>query len=453
MALVSLSMALGATSVLESARAETSDTTFSNGTSVAQASILRIAPGVGSLGLATTSGTSLAHVTNHLAEASAQAIDFGLIGSSLTAQACDGSPGALTPDQLPQPLVVDNRKGSATATKDEMPLAGDALAGGRKQASADQTPSSHAAVSGISSSLASLLTLAGGRSDAITKIEPGKARIADATASVDLSIAGVVEMHDAQWHATHRTGENPSQTGTFSVASTTVGGVPAPVDQLQPLQDAINQALTETGITVTLPQVVHVTSPNDFVQVTPLEIKLQDTPVGKAALGPGLNATRSVREQLLNQLYSMYCQAEGAGLVADIGLDIVSGTGFAIIDIGGVSVSSKAVVYDNPFGTFTPSTPPPAPSPVLSETTPVPGSTHVLPSTSSAGTAVAAAPIARSGPLEKICETLSPAKRPACSTGGGVPLVLFAAALTGGFAYLDWRHQRRLLAADPEMAA
>jgi len=461
-AALSLSLAVGTTAVLDRAGADTSPSTaFSNGTALAQATIVRVAPGVGSLGLATTSGTSLAQVTNKLAQASAQAMDFGLIGSSLTAPACDGSPGALTPSQLPQPLVVDNRQGSASQTKDEAPLGQDAIGGGRKQASADKTPSSHASVTGAAGSLASVVTLSGGRSDAVTKIDPGKARIADATASVDISIGGVVDIHGAQWHATHRTGENPSQTGSFSAASTTVGGVPLPTDQLQPAQDAMNQALASLGMTVTLPVVQHITSPDDLVQVTPLEIKLQDTPVGKAVLGPGLNATRDQREQVLTQLYTMYCQAEGAGLVADIGLDIASGTGFAIIDIGGVSASSKAVEYDNPFGTVAPFTPPaaapvetaPAPVPAPVFVPPTPPSTRVIPPSSSLTAAGPTTQIVKTGPLEKICETLSPAKRPGCSTGKGAPLVLLAVALTGGFAYLDWRHQRRLMAADAEAAA
>jgi hypothetical protein len=391
-------------------------------------------------------------------------MDFGLIGSSLTAPACDGSPGAVTQDQLPKPLVVDNRKGTASASQDEAPLGqgSDSLGGGRKQASADATPMSHASVTDVSSSLASVVNISGGRSDAETRIDPGKARIADATASADLTIAGLVEIHNAQWHAVHRTGENPEQTGTFSVAATTVGGVPLPVDQIQPLQDAINQGLTETGITVALPRVVHITSPNDVVQVTPLEIRIQDSPAGKTVLGPGLNATREQREQLLTQLYSMYCQAEGAGLVADIGLDIVSGTGFAIIDIGGVSVTSKAVEYENPFGTIAPFTPP-ADDTVLtaSNVAPITGTaaipaiptSRVLPSVTTPAVETAATPIAKTGPLEKICETLSPAKRPACSTGAGIPLILLAVGLTGGFAFLDWRHQHKLLTAAAETVA
>ena len=451
-----MTLAVGGTAVLAGAGADTP--AFSNGTAVAQASVLRIAPGVGSLALATTTGTSLAHVSNKLAEAQAQAADFGLIGSSLTAQGCDGSPGALKPEQLPQPLVVDNRKGPASGAADEFALGSGTVGAGHKEASADPTPASRASVTDAGSSLGSVVTLSGGRSDAIARVVPGKAREAEATASADIDIAGVVTLRNAQWHAIHRTGENPNQTGSFSVTSSAVGGVPLPVDQMQPLQDAMNQALAATGVSVSLPHVQHITTPNDFVEVTPLRITLQDTPVGKATVGPVLNATREQREQILNQLYGTFCQAAGAGLVADIGLDIVSGTGFLIIDIGGVSVSSKDVQYENPFGAIPPFTAAVETTPNLpadttgagsvpASVTPVTGDSHVLPGSSTPAVLAPAAPIAKTGPLEKICESLSPAKRPACSAGAGVPLILIAVGLTGGFAYLDWLHQRKILAA------
>ena len=116
--IVSVSLAGGATFAFggAAATAGADETPFSNGNAVAQASVMRIAPGVGSLGLATTTGTSLAQVRNKLAEAKAQAVDLGLIGSSLTAEACDGSPGALRPDQLPQPVVVASSSPTSAPT-------------------------------------------------------------------------------------------------------------------------------------------------------------------------------------------------------------------------------------------------------------------------------------------------------------------------------------------------
>src|SRR5437764_13177104 len=73
---------------------------FQNGTALASAQVVRVAPGVGALSLAIATGVSLSQVTNSLAQASAQSIDTGLIGNSLTAEQCNGKPGAVTPSQL-----------------------------------------------------------------------------------------------------------------------------------------------------------------------------------------------------------------------------------------------------------------------------------------------------------------------------------------------------------------
>src|SRR4051812_18874105 len=83
-------------------RARAAESTFSNGRATAQAQVMRVAPGIGSLQLATTMGVAVAQVSNSLAQSQAQAVDLGLVGTALTAEECDGSPGAVTPDQLPK---------------------------------------------------------------------------------------------------------------------------------------------------------------------------------------------------------------------------------------------------------------------------------------------------------------------------------------------------------------
>src|SRR4051794_1395285 len=104
------SVLLIVTATTGAGRARAADT-FSNGRATSQAQIMRLAPGIGNLQLATTTGVTVSQVSNSLAQAQAQAIDLGLIGTAATAEGCDGSPGALTPDQLPKAVTVDNRKG------------------------------------------------------------------------------------------------------------------------------------------------------------------------------------------------------------------------------------------------------------------------------------------------------------------------------------------------------
>ncbi len=242
-----------------------------------------------------------------------------------------------------------------------------------------------------------------------------------------------------QWKAVHRTGADPEAAGSFSIADGTIGGIPAPVDQLGALQDAVNTALAQSGITVTLPKVEHLTKPNDVIRVTPLIVQLRDSPLGKAALGPGLNATREQREQLFNQIVSFYCQAAGLLLVGDIGVDIASGTGFLSVQVGGVTAATADIEHFNPFGS----------------NDPIGDITNVLPSIipaptivpSLASTGVAAPPISQSvasiGPVRTVCESVSKSKRVGCSRGAALPVGIIGVILTASVGGLDWLRRRR----------
>jgi len=226
---------------------------FSNGRASAVAQILGLAPGVGSLQLGVSSGRTVAQLANKLAQAQAQTLDLGLVGTSLTAEGCNGTPAAVKPEQLPQPITVDNRKGDASRSGDDYPIAGSPLGGGRRTVAATTTPSALATVETVASVLGPLATISGGRSSASTRVVDGAAREAEATTSVDLDIAGIVQLHGLQWRAFHRTGADPSVSGTFSVDSASVGGVPLPVDQLGMLQSLLNTLLAPSGISIAMP--------------------------------------------------------------------------------------------------------------------------------------------------------------------------------------------------------
>jgi hypothetical protein len=422
---------------------------FTNGTATAVAQIIRVAPGVGSLQLATTMGTTISKVTNSLAQAQAQSFDAGLIGTALTAEQCDGSPGALKQEDLPAPTQVDNRQGDANASSDEYPIGGSTLGGGREVAQADGIPSAHATVTNVAATFGPVVDVSGGQSDSITRVIAGEAREAEATVSANINIAGIVQLRDARWRAVHRTGSDPATNGTFSVANASVGDVPVPIDQLTQLQDTINAVLAASGVTVELPRVEHITTPNDFVRVTPLRVTLKDTPLGKALLGPVLNLTREQREQMFDQVVSVLCSLAGALLVGDIGVSVASGTGFLIVEIGGAEASSADLLLTNPFG----ADPPFAVSGIEDSTTfsagqPATAGRPAVPGAPGSGVLGSSDTVA-SGPLERLCETLHPSKGPGCTTGMGVPIGIAGLALTSGIAFLDWRRQRRLLDVEP----
>lgn len=423
---------------------------FSNGMAKATAVVTKIAPGVGSLELALANGIAVAELKNRLAQAQAQSLDLGLIGTTLTAEGCRDA--ALTADELPQPTRVDNRNGDAAASSDEVPLADSTLGGGRESARA--TATSAEAVATSASSVGPVLEVAGGRAEAATQVIDGAAREARASVGLDLTIAGTVTLGGLRWVAVHRTGRDPLATASFDVGTAEVLGVPLPLESLAAVEAAINTVLEQTGISIEMPRVERFEEPTDLVRVTPMRIVLKDSPAGKTILGPALDLTREQRFNLFNDLAGAICDAAGLLLVGDIGVSIASGTGFLAVELGGAEAISGELVAGNPFGPPTaPQGPaePPAATPGVAPPPVIGG----VPTTPPAAAPPAERPerVADVGPLEQLCETIHPFRSPSCSEGAMAPLGALGLAATVAVGALDWRHQRRRLAAASPVSA
>lgn len=413
---------------------------FSNGVAKATAVVSKVAPGVGALELGISNGVAVAELKNKLGQAQAQSIDLGLIGTTLTAETCRDA--AFTPDDLPQPTRVDNRNGDADATSDELPLAGSTLGAGRETARATSRPSAEAIATSVAG-VTPVVSLGGGRAQATVEVIDGAARQAHATVDADALIAGVVDLKGMRWDAVHRTGSDPRAEGSFDIGTASVLGVPLPLDSLVDVQTALNQALAPSGITLVLPRVERLTQPTDLVRVTPLRILLKDSPAGKTALGPGINLTRQQREELFDQLTAQICDAAGALLVGDIALSVASGTGFLVVEVGGAEAISGDFDLENPFGG---AIAPPGEGPLAGLYPDAPAAAGLAPGPVTGGTATVA-PASSIGPIRSFCETIHPFGSPGCSRGALVPLGLLGLATALGVGALDWRHQRRRLAA------
>ena len=422
----------------------------SNGQAKATAVVTKLAPGVGNLELALGSGIAVSELKNELAQAQAQSFDLGLIGTTLTAGGCrDATLGA---DDLPQPTRVDNRKGETSATSDEVPFAGESLGAGRELASATDAPSA-TAVATTAASAGPAVTIGAGRATAITEAIEGGERQAHATVELDLDLGGLVQLSNLRWEALHRTGKATVAEASFDVGTARLLGVPIPLESLAAVQSAVNGALAETGISITMPQVERFTKPTDLVRITPMLITLRDSNVGKTAIGPGLNASREQREQLFVQLSESICDAAGLLLVGDIGVSIASGTGFVTYAVGGAEAISGDFVSENPFGAAI--APPRTATPPAASSTPAVGSVPAPPTPAAppSGTLGQREPIAQVGPLEELCETVHPFAWPDCSEGAMAPLGLLGLAATTIVGALDWNHQRRRLLASATAAS
>lgn len=420
---------------------------FSNGMAKATGVVVRLAPGVGSLELALGNGIAVAELKNSLTQAQAQAADLGLIGTTLTAEGC--SDAVLTPDQLPQSTRVDNRHGPAAATTDFIPIAGETLGGGRGTVDADAT-SAHA-VAMSASSITPALVVDGGKAAATVEVVDGAARQAYSEVEASLTIGGALELDGMHWEALHRTGKDPIATATFDIGTARLFGVPIPLESLEAAEAAINTVLAPTGISLRFPRVERFTEPTDLIRMTPMLILLKDSAAGKAALGPGLNLTREQRFNLFNQLAGAICQAAGALLVGDIGLSILSGTGFMGLEIGGAEAISGDLILEDPFGP--PVAPPSATPPAVVPEVVVPPAIAPTAPPSAVATPTAPRPAASIGPLEELCETIHPHRSPSCSRGSIAWLGLLGLGATAAVAGLDYRHQRRRAALVPSAEA
>ena len=220
--------------------------------------------------------------------------------------------------------------------------------------------------------------------------------------------------------------------------------MPFPTKDMDALESALNTLLAPSGITISFPRIQRILEPNDLIRVTPMQIELRDSPAGKTVLGPVLQLSREQRSQLFDSLVKAYCQSAAVLLVGDVGLSVASGTGFLTVDIGGVEASSADLVVGNPFGSGV--IPPPQNLPsapdgptVTPAAPPAVGSSPALAGTPSAP---ATQPVASSGPLEEVCQSIHP-NHEGCSRGAGTLAGVVGLFATVGVAGADLFRQRR----------
>lgn len=424
---------------------------FANGAAKATAQVLKVAPGVGSLELAIGGGIAVSELRNQLAQGESRSVDLGLIGTSLSAAgSCSGGGGLNL--ELPQPLTIDNRQGPRSATEDEAPILPGFVGLGTKEAATTDIPSAKAVSTIVNGSGGALLDIGGGRATAEVRSLEGAGREAVATSELSLTILGIT-LTGLEWRAVHRTGADPLVDATFSIGSgsqdTGLGiPIPLPVDQLPTLEGLLNGILNPLGLGITFPRIVHLTEPTDLIRATPLRIELRDSPL--APLG---SATRQLREQLFRELSDNICEAATVALLGDVGVSIVTGTGFAYVELGGAEAMSGEFLGENPFGEVPPPPEPPAPPPPPTDSGSVdftaPTGSFTPPPVSTPPPTLQEQPrppkqIADFGPLESVCTSIHP--RGASCSEGALPLLgILGLAATGGMAGLDfWRQRKRL---------
>jgi hypothetical protein len=423
---------------------------FNNGVGKASAGVLNIAPRAGQVSLGFTSGIAVAQFRNSLAEAQAQTADTGILGDSLFAgSSCPSSlpdlPSLPSSERPDTPTRVDSNDGDVDLVEERAPIGVPGFGAGRQHAQAQQIPRAFAESTPAGFEVPGLVKLGGGTATAESGVIDDVSRQARAVAQASITIADTVTLSGMRWEAVHRTGAEPAKTGRFDIGHLTILGQEVPVPSDAAAAEMINAALAPVGLRVELPEVIELTEPNDVVIVTPMRIQLKDSEPLRVGVGGLLNASRTFREQVFNEL-AKDCQTSSVALLGDLGLLIAGGNGSIALDVGGADATTADVKTVNPFGTA-PVLPPVAS--VVQPPTPARAGTPSVVSRPTEQVTSGVTPAAAIVDYEESCESTHERRWPACSTGAALPVGVAGLLGTAVLGTLDWRRQRRLAEVTP----
>ena len=353
-----MSTAVAVAGVVTMVEVPSAHATVSPGQGSSYAQSLQATPHDGALAVGVVLGEALAGHTNDIARAQSQGIDLGAIGTSLTGYNCGTQ--SFKPDQIPQALQTETGQPGAdkgqTQNLDPSQGANQPSYGTYEHVQATATPYGEADTAFAPLSLGGI-TVSGLYSKAWSGLVGGQ-RVAAATSDVNsLDIAGVVQLGGMHWQSEYPSGGAGRPSGSFSLGSLKVHGVPVPVNQnLTTLQNVINTALGTIGLELQLP----VSSVQQGVQsVTPLQLEAVPNATRDNLLNIPLNATEAQQQQLFgglengvpgepSALVTALCQSDTPITVAEIAIASINGGGYLSMGFGGVN-SSSADVASNPY--------------------------------------------------------------------------------------------------------
>jgi hypothetical protein len=437
------------------AASTTSTSAFIPGSAVATSQAFAFDPRNAGLAATITLGRSVAQYRNELAQASAQALDLGLIGSSLTVQ-CSSLPPTLTPEQLPKPIAAESNAGASESDTDlggtTNPI-GSAV-GGRSHVQATPAPDedSLGSFDGGFIDIPGVISVHGLSSSAHAHYYVGHARLAESTADVGSVDLGPVKLGGLHWQTSVRTGSKPASSSTFTVSTVSIGGTKLPTastDALVSTLKAVNKALGPTGLHILMPQVSHA---DKQLAMTPLSIGIKHSALGKMLLVPILNAIHTIFDPVATTINKSFCTFGSVYGALNLMIAALDGIGQFDISLGGTTAATDDATYANPFGNGGDDTPPnlggtTAPPPSGGDLG-NPGKVDIPPLPDATGTVPPApAPQVAGREVAASCSTTSPAGRPTCGRGAGLAVGLIALAALGGIAAADFfvvRRRRRL---------
>jgi hypothetical protein len=320
---------------------------FDAGTGSAIAIAYKLNPIFGNLSFGITAGESVAGHQNTGSSAQSKAINLGVIGVTLAAEGCEGDDPTLPRENQPQPVIVNADDEGAAAGKS-------ASLGGviNMSASANHDPLARAVTSVAPLGDVGSVFVNGGTSTASSGVvSPGvrEARAITELADVQL-LGGLVSLRGMRWEAIQTTGATTTNSGTFTLGSLNLLGVPIPLptDALGQLR-VLADTLGALGLTVTPPAT---RVEQGIVFVDPLTIGIIPAALRDGIIGPILSAGQDIRAALVTALFNLGCghdpdifgnNAETAVTVLDLALATISGAGRLTVELGGVQATTSEI--------------------------------------------------------------------------------------------------------------
>lgn len=315
------------------------------GQGVAIAYATNVEPRAGGLPLGIKTGTSLAGHTNSLAQASSQAIDLGVIGTTLAAQGCSGGAPTLASDKQPQALIVTSSDPGADkgVTAQESALPAPASQGFTKYALANGTPYGESRTDVAPFGIAGVLQVGGGFTTTHSGLVNGQ-REAVATSDISsITLAGQIQLGGLHWEVTYGSAPTVVKSSSFSIGSITIAGQAIPTQDPTAALAQLNTVLNPLGLNLTAPKA---RESSGILFVDPLGISVIPSPTRDLLFGQVLAGIQPVREQVFGALLKAYCSLSSEITVFDIAVGSISGAGSFNLFLGGVQATSGEVAQN-----------------------------------------------------------------------------------------------------------
>ena len=332
-------VAVAATAVLPVPQLAAQTAAIEPGQGQAIAQAWKVDPKTGGLSFGFTFGQALAGHQNKVARAVSQAVNTGVIGSTMAGPGCDGGPPTWPKEDQPQALEVDSRDEGAAAGKEATDYNSPSF---KKFARASDAPLAESVTTMGPFTVSSVLAVGGSVTRTTSGVIDGQ-RVAKAVVDIrEINLATVVKLSDLHWEAVY---SSSGVTGKFSIGHAVINGAaqsgPNPTTTLA----AANEALKLFGFKLVEPKAYET---GGVLFIDPLAIYVVPNAQRDQIAKEITAGTQEYRERLFAEMIARECDSADLISVFDIATGSMTGAGDFSLQLGGAQASS-GIIPDSGF--------------------------------------------------------------------------------------------------------